>query len=258
MNQNLDQSKPIKRQIYFASSSKAKLNQLYQIMESDNSVLLNQISKEKIKYNSSLYCTDIEWIHVSVDIDEIQSMSNTIVANDKIHKVYEYVKNKYLIENFELVCEDTGYSYANMNGFPGALIRYYHDSIGNQGICKFHGNMRAANISVVMYTNGTNTIQFTGKTFGIVPDKPRPVLGQYKYISSELDTVFIPDYPDELVEWEGFAYSEIPANIKNIVSARGQALSHLKDYLITESKQKLITKIKNYLIVKLNNNYITN
>jgi hypothetical protein len=63
---------------------------------------------------------------------------------------------------------------------------------------------------------------------------------------------------DELVEWEGFAYSEIPANIKNIVSARGQAFSHLKNYLITESKQKLITKIKNYLIVKLNNNYITN
>lgn len=220
MDQNPTPSK-VKRKIYFASSSKAKLIQLAQIMESIES--------------------DIEWIHIPIDIDEIQSMSNQIVAEDKIIKAYEYIKNVLLIDQFELVCEDTGFAYANMNGFPGALIRYYHDSIGNHGICKFNGNSRATNISVVAYTDGTDTIQFTQIVSGIVPDYPRPIITstQYNNSSSELDTVFVPDYPDELSEWTGLAYSEIPIDIKNKVSARAQSLSHLKNYLIT----------------KLNNNY---
>ena len=216
MDQNPTQVK--KRQIYFASSSKAKLNQLNQIMESVNA--------------------DIQWISVPIDIDEIQSMSNQIVADDKIFKAYEYIKNKYLIDQFELVCEDTGFAYENMNGFPGALIRYYHDSIGNQGICKFNGNSRATNTSVVAYTDGIDTIQFTGTVLGTVPSRPRPLIKQtqYKNTSSELDTVFVPDYPDYLDTWTGLAYSEIPFNIKNKVSARGQSLSQLKNYLITKLK----------------------
>lgn len=203
------------RKIYFLSSNRSKLNLLKQIMLS---------TQHQIKI-----------IPISVDIDEIQSTDNEIVAEDKINSAYDYIKNKYEIDNFELICEDTGYSFANMNGFPGALIRFYHDSIGNEGICKFHAGSRAINTSVVAYSNGSYIELFTNQVSGTVTEKPRLVLKSNNSASCGLDNIFIPDYPKKLEQWNGYAYSEIPTDIKNIVSARAQSFNDLKNYLLDKT-----------------------
>ena len=206
------------RKIYFLSSNRSKINLLKQIIQS---------TEHQIKI-----------IPVSFDIDEIQSIDNKIVAEDKVTSAYAYIKNKYQINNFELICEDTGYSFANMNGFPGALIRFYHDSIGNEGICKFHAKSRALNTSVVAYTDGKYIELFTNQVAGVVAENPRPKhISNYNNTSCGLDSIFIPDYPKNLKEWNGYAYSEIPSDIKNMVSARALSFTDLKNYLLDKTHE---------------------
>ncbi len=209
--------------LYWASSNSAKTAQLFKSMEP--------------------YAHAIKIIPVSIDIDEIQSMDNQVVVQDKITKLYEYVSTKYSQSNFHLVCEDTGFAYANANGFPGALIRFYHDSLGNSGICKAHGGSKATNTSCVAYTDGTDIMCFTNHVSGCVPTSPRTKLPN-KYIGTgtELDTIFVPDYPDNLSQYNSLAYSEIPWDVHLQVGARAKSFSDLA----------------NYLIEKLNNNQVSN
>ncbi len=199
--------------LYWASSNSAKTAQLIKSMEP--------------------YTQSIKIIPVHIDIDEIQTMDNRTVAQDKITKLYNYIARKYSQSNFHLVCEDTGFAYANANGFPGALIRFYHDSLGNSGICKAHGCSRATNTSCVAYTDGTDIMCFTNHVAGVVPDSPRAQLPN-KYIGTgtELDTIFVPDYPDQLSQYKSLAYSEIPWDVHLQVSARTQSFSDLANYLM--------------------------
>lgn len=208
--------------LYWASSNLAKTVQLTKTMEP--------------------YANRIKIIPVTIDIDEIQSMDNQVVAQDKITKLYEHIAHKYSQTNFHLICEDTGFAYANANGFPGALVRFYHDSLGNSGICKAHGNSRATNTSCVAYTDGTDIMCFTNHVAGVVPDCPRTKLpNKYNGTGTELDTTFVPDYPDQLSQYKSLAYSEIPWDVHLQVGARGQSFLDLA----------------NYLMEKLNNNQVT-
>ncbi len=197
--------------LYWASSNSAKTAQLIKSMEP--------------------YAESIKIIPVHIDIDEIQSMDNQTVAQDKITKLYNHIAHKYSQTNFHLVCEDTGFAYANANGFPGALIRFYHDAIGNSGICKAHGGSRATNTSCVAYTDGTDIMCFTNHVAGFVPDSPRPCApNKYIRTGSELDTIFVPDYPDQLSQYKSLAYSEIPWDVHLQVGARPQSFSDLANY----------------------------
>jgi len=204
-----------KRDIYFATSNYGKLCQINQI------------------FNSNKFNNYIKIIPIMVDIDEIQSIDNVIVAKDKIVKAYKYIQNKLKIDNFELICEDTGYNFDNMNGFPGALIRFYHDQIGSEGICKFNGGNLATNVSVVAYKNGNNIKIFKNSVRGKVALKPA---------SLRLDSTFIPDYKNELSNFNfninininilnNLTYAQIPSKLKNLVSARGKSYNDLKKYL---------------------------
>ncbi len=199
--------------LYWASSNSAKTAQLIKSMEP--------------------YAQAIKIIPVYIDIDEIQSLDNNTVAKDKITKVYNHIAHKYSQQNIHLICEDTGYAYANANGFPGALVRFYHDAIGNPGICKAHGNSRATNTSCVAYTDGTDIMLFTNHVSGYVPSSPRAKLpGKYIGTGTELDTIFVPDYPDKLTQYKSLAYSEIPWDVHLQVSARTQSFSDLANYLM--------------------------
>jgi len=213
--------------LYWASSNSAKTVQLIKSMEP--------------------YSQFIKIIPVHIEIDEIQSLDNRVVAQDKITKLYKYVSTKYSQTNFHLVCEDTGYSYANANGFPGALIRFYHDAIGNSGICKAHGGSRATNTSCVAYTDGTEIMLFTNHVTGEVPHSPRPcVLGKYIGTVTGLDRIFIPDYPDKLTQFKNSAYSEIPWDVHLQVSARAQSFSDLANYLMEKLNNNQVSSLTNY------------
>jgi inosine/xanthosine triphosphate pyrophosphatase family protein len=235
----MKQLRNMKRNIYFATSNPEKIYQIKQIFQSVSSINI---------------------VPIIIDIDEIQSLDNQEVIEDKIVKAYNYIitnfQDKIDINNFELICEDTGYNYDNMNGFPGALVRYYHDQVGNDGICKFNGGSGATNVSIVAYTDGTIIETFKNSVRGKVPLKPQ----FNSHIKSfGLDPVFIPDYKSVLDnsnsdsdsdsdsnsnsnnnfkfkfnfdKLKHLTYAEIPSIIKNMVSARGKSFNDLKEFLL--------------------------
>ncbi len=213
--------------LYWASSNSAKTAQLIKSMEP--------------------YAQVIKIIPVYIDIDEIQSLDNNTVAQDKITKVYNHIAHKYSQQNIHLICEDTGFAYANANGFPGALVRFYHDAIGNPGICKAHGNSRATNTSCVAYTDGTDIMCFTNHVSGYVPSSPRAKLpGKYIGTGTELDTIFVPDYPDKFAQYKSLAYSEIPWDVHLQVSARTQSFSDLANYLMEKLNNNQVSSLTKY------------
>ncbi len=218
--------KKIKRNIYFATTNCEKIYQIKQIFQSVNNINI---------------------IPIMVNIEEIQTMDNRDVIEDKMIKSYEFIisnyKDKIDTTNFELICEDTGFSFDNMNGFPGALIRFYHDKVGDEGICKFNGGSKVTNTSIVAYTAGEYIEIFQNSVRGTVPLKPQ---SNNKLVSYGLDPVFIPDYQSILdstnnkisldlnfKRLQNLTYAEIPSVIKNIVSARGKSFNDLKDFLTT-------------------------
>ena len=198
--------------IYFVTSNQAKLNLLAQV------VVRSDITKFK-------------WIPISLDIQEIQSMDNSVVSSDKVIQAYRHIRDNSSNQTNWVMCEDTGYSFANMGNFPGALVKFYHDSIGVSGICKFHAGTRVTNTSCVAITNGKTIWLFSNQVTGTVPDQPRTTHETNNIIESDdLEKIFIPDYAHEHSRYQGLALSEVPVDIKLQYSARAKSFAQLANW----------------------------
>ena len=60
-----------------------------------------------------------------------------------------------------------------MNNFPGALIKFYLDHVGNKGIAKFNGGSKVYAETVIGYHDGKDIHFFKGKIDGTIPKKPK-------------------------------------------------------------------------------------
>ena len=87
-------------------------------------------NKNKLKEASAIINNSIELENKKIDLDEIQSTLVEEVIKHKVIQAYNIIKEP-------CIAEDTGLYIKNMNGFPGALIKYYFDKIINKGISKF-------------------------------------------------------------------------------------------------------------------------
>lgn len=148
---------------------------------------VNEVQKEFIKlkldYNIKI---------LDVDIPEIQSISVKEVIEHKL----EYIKQKmspHELATQSFIVEDTGLSIDNMNGFPGALIKFYLNSINTSGISKFNGCSKAcAETWIGFWDSKTQTNNyFIGNVSGIISTEPRGHNG-FGY-----DPIFIPDNINE-------------------------------------------------------------
>jgi len=107
-----------------------------------------------------------------------------------------------------------------MNGFPGALVKFYYNSLGDEGFVKFNGSSRATMISWIAYANFETGIHyFTSETKGTIPNTP--VMGSYGF---GFDAVFVPDGSTK-------SLAQMPPEEKMLYSARYKALLKLKEYL---------------------------
>ena len=100
----------------------------------------------------------IKITHMKVDLDEIQSTSNEEVLDYKINlflKTYPHLLYK---PNTFYILEDTGLYIKDINDFPGALIKFYLNSLGCEGIASKHSGSQARSLTYV----------------GIIPPNCRP------------------------------------------------------------------------------------
>jgi non-canonical purine NTP pyrophosphatase (RdgB/HAM1 family) len=112
-----------------------------------------------------------------------------------------------------------------MNNFPGALIKWYYEAIGNEGIIKYNKNSEAETKCVIgLVKNGKIQKPIIGIRTGKIASVMKGDAG------FGWDPSFIPNLKDtEYLSHNGKSYSELPSNIKNLVSHRWDAFNKLKN-----------------------------
>ncbi len=153
------------------------------------------------------------------DIPEIQSLD----INEIIKFKLSMAKDKSNYSNCNLIVEDTGLYLKALNGFPGPLVKFMLESIGNDGIfniCNKLNNYEAeATTCFGLYNSNKNEISFFSATIEGVITSPR---GNFGF---GWDQIFIP-------EGSGITFAEMEAvEEKNKFSMRTIALKKICNYL---------------------------
>jgi non-canonical purine NTP pyrophosphatase (RdgB/HAM1 family) len=183
-----------------------------------------------------------EVINIKLDLPEIQSINVEEVIKEKIKYAYhaaeekiDEIKKKFnkkniiinSINDVIIVCEDTGLYIKDMNNFPGALIKFYLESIGPSGIIKInHGSKAYVICAIGMIKNGKIQKLIVGKKTGTIANE---LSGNESF---GWDPVFIPDLEKtKYSKLQGKTYAELSKNIKNEISHRSIAFNKLKNKL---------------------------
>jgi len=211
----------MKKNIVFITGNEGKRKEVQQILGNDK----------------------FEVINIKLDLPEIQSIYVQEVVNEKIKSAYELAKKNFneikikfsekginiqSINDVIIICEDTGLYIKNMNKFPGALIKFYFESIGSEGIISRDPNSLAKTecvIGIIKY--GKIIKPIIGKRIGKIAKK---IIGKEGF---GWDPVFIPDLSKtKYSNHNGKSYAELDQNIKNEISHRSDAFNKLKKNLL--------------------------
>jgi non-canonical purine NTP pyrophosphatase (RdgB/HAM1 family) len=191
--------------VYFCTSNPGKFNEVKRILEPQFSVL-----------------------QIKLDLDELQSTDTEYVCSHKIKHAIAQITETDIIgghsigEKYVLLVEDTGLEIANMNGFPGALVKFYLDYLTPDGICKFNaGSAASMHVTMVAYLSDTKEIwSHTHKVPGLITDKPKG------YQGFGFDSVFeCTQHPDNLT------LAQMMPEVKKEYSARSECAIELKKFL---------------------------
>jgi len=167
------------------------------------------LNENKVKETEEILNIRIE--KMELNIREIQAIEVEEVVKDKVTKAYEIIKKPVMVE-------DTGLYINSWNGFPGALIKWVLESIGNEKLCKLLDRDRSAIAKTcIAIFNGRKLYIFSGELKGNITEKPR---GN----GFGWDPIFQPDGYDK-------TFGEMPREEKNKISMRRIALMKLKKFL---------------------------
>lgn len=153
-----------------------------------------------------------------LDVPEIQSLDLEEVATEK-------AKAAYAILGTPVLVEDTALTFAALNGLPGPLVKWFLESIGNDGLTKLllgYENRSATAETCFAVCDETGVHLFIGTCKGKVAEFP-------KGAGYGWDPVFIPEGSE--LTWAEFD----PAQQKG-VSMRRLAIEKLQIYLETHYK----------------------
>lgn len=156
--------------------------------------------------------------HQKVDLEEIQTINGKEVIEKKARQAFKILKIPVLVE-------DTSLYFNAWNGLPGALVRWFLDTVDCKGIClmmKKFKNRKAYAESAIAYYDGKRMKIVSARVLGTVPEKPR---GKFGF---GWDPIFVP---------KGFkkTYSQMTTQEKSKISMRKLALEKLRKYLVKTS-----------------------
>jgi non-canonical purine NTP pyrophosphatase (RdgB/HAM1 family) len=134
----------------------------------------------KAKYLSGYFNLPVE--HIKLDLHEIQSVDLKEVVEDKARRAYEIVKSPVLVEDVSLI-------FKGMKALPGPLIKWFLETLGNEGLCKLVDGLgtRDALAEVQFAICDESGVQiFSGSKDGTIASTPRGEMG------FGWDPIFIP------------------------------------------------------------------
>lgn len=152
--------------------------------------------------------------HHKIDLPEPQTTDVKRVAEEKATKAYELLRKACLVD-------DTGLIVHSWGELPGALIRWFLDNVGSQGIVKMLGEYtsREATVTTALgYCDEHGPRVFTGEVHGEISLSPRGNNG-FGY-----DDIFIPNGQSK-------TFAEMSNTEKDNHSMRQLAIKKMKEYL---------------------------
>jgi len=158
----------------------------------------------------------IEVIPARAELTEVQSLDVTDVAARKAADAYDQLREPVLVD-------DTGLTIHAWNGLPGALVAWFIDTVGPQGILNMTAGItdrRATASTALGYADATGVRVFTGTVDGSLATEPRGTSG-FGY-----DPIFIPGSDS------GYrTYAQMTSEEKNKISHRRRAVEAMRDGL---------------------------
>jgi non-canonical purine NTP pyrophosphatase (RdgB/HAM1 family) len=109
----------------------------------------------------------------SVVLEEIQAIDLEPVVRHKAQQAYALLRRPVLVE-------DTGLAFAAWNGLPGALVKWFLQSLGADGLCRLlagEANRAATATTLFGYCDGPTLSVFAGSVHGVIPPTPRGTAG---------------------------------------------------------------------------------
>lgn len=156
--------------------------------------------------------------HLKIDLPEVQSLDPEVIIEHKLSTAKKHTSGTILIE-------DTSLYLDALNGFPGPLIKWLTQSVGNTGVYDLVskiGDSRATARTIIGLCDETGTHYFEGECKGkIVP--PVSMAGE----GFGWDEIFQPDGLSE-------TFAEMGSEYKNEFSMRSEAIKKLLEYLASK------------------------
>jgi non-canonical purine NTP pyrophosphatase (RdgB/HAM1 family) len=169
----------------------------------------------KVRELKEILKIDLE--QVALEVPEIQAIDIVDIIKFKAEKAYENTGTSVLVE-------DTGLYFEAWRGLPGALIKWFMETVGSDGICKMmdsETNRKVTAKCVFDYYDGDKHHIFSGSIAGIIPSLP---CGEGGF---GWDNIFIPNGYNQ-------TFSQMSKQEKNNISMRKEAIEKLR--LFIESK----------------------
>jgi non-canonical purine NTP pyrophosphatase (RdgB/HAM1 family) len=160
---------------------------------------------------------------VVLDLPERQALDAREVIEAKARDAYRQLGKPVLVQDTALHVEAWG-------GLPGALVAWFLQTVGNEGICRMmrgweNGSADRAAVAVfaVGFYDGTAFRCFTSEIAGQIVDGPRGE-GGFGW-----DPIFAPDGYDK-------TFAEMTDEERAAVSMRRRAFEQFGDYLVARSQ----------------------
>lgn len=167
-------------------------------------------NKNKVKEFEYILGFKIE--NIDLELEEIQSIDVEEVARHKARNAYNILKKP-------VITEDTGLYFEELNGLPGALVKFFVKSISLDKMCSLVGeNRKAKAIACIVFFDGEKETITKGETRGEIAIDPRGNNG------FGWDPIFIP---------EGYnkTFAELTSEEKQSKFMRQEAIAQLKEKL---------------------------
>jgi XTP/dITP diphosphohydrolase len=150
------------------------------------------------------------------ELTEVQSLDVAVVAARKAADAYAQLGEPVLVD-------DTGLSVHAWNGLPGALVAWFLDTVGAQGILNMAAGLtdrRATVTSALGYADTDGVQVFTGTVDGAIATELSGTSG-FGY-----DPIFIPG-----TDPSHRTYAQMTSEEKNKISHRRRAVNAMRNGL---------------------------
>lgn len=167
--------------------------------------------------NKAKYLADyfhVAVTHQKLDLPEIQSLSLREVVEDKARRAFAEIGKPVLVEDVSL-------TFHALGELPGPLIKWFLQSLGNEGLCRLAGGYADKNATATVefaYCDGPEVHVFSGSIDGSIAEEPR---GNTNF---GWDPVFIPKGHNK-------TWAEMTTDEKHETSMRKIALAKLSRFL---------------------------